>query len=833
MKLSIGLPILLLGLIVSAVASAETPELTVAPAFSSRAPMLGSPFPLFTAASSNAAGNRGATPFVTLNNVANMWILRQSITQGAAGKQSWHAKYIYNADRTLANIFQPTRDTFAASLGTIPGIQITTIGNSLQKFSGAKPRFSFRSAKGATPSIIVVLNESNQTITIDATSETFPDIVPGVFENNVQLGASNFLVEQAADVNGRFTATAGYRSAAFVVSHASIVFGKLGNDAAMFSLLLGDPAFAYPGASGAKTVHFRVTNVLNQIVIDKDLTSSIVAKAGVLKSAGGTFSYNSNVGIMTFKMITASLASLLVTSEEQVRVDVTIGDQTYTTRVTLFSAGCRKIVAYNTLMPRKFCNFVPGRLADTTAPTVLSTVPANLASSVAINSKISAIFSEAMDPLTLNMTTFTLMQGVNSVGGMVTYAQAGNIATFMPTSDLVPNAPYTATITTGAKDLAGNALAANFVWTFTTGPTANTTPPTVVSTNPANNETGVAINHAANATFDEAMDPATLNTTNFTLSGPGPNPVTGNVAYDAVNFIATFTPGSNLAPNTQYTATLTTGVKDLAGNALAVNYVWTFMTGAQQALQPVSLGAAAPFGTSGGGAGMTNQGIFTVVNGDISTTGASTTVTGFHDSVGDIYTETPLNKGQVNGRIYTAPPTPGGAGVGGNASTLAIATQAASDANAAYIKLSPASMPGGTDPGAGQLGGLTLPSGIYQAAGGTFQITGSDLTLDAHGDSNAVWVFQMAASLTVGGPAQPRSVILINGAQAKNVFWQVGSAATINAAGGGTMVGTILASSGITFSTAGNVTLTTLNGRAIGLHASSTLVNTIINVPAP
>ena len=112
-------------------------------------------------------------------------------------------------------------------------------------------------------------------------------------------------------------------------------------------------------------------------------------------------------------------------------------------------------------------------------------------------------------------------------------------------------------------------------------------------------------------------------------------------------------------------------------------------------------------------------------------------------------------------------------------------------------------------------------------------ITGSDLTLDGQGDSNAIWVFQMSSTLTVGDPGTPRNVTLINGAQAKNVFWQVGSAATINGAGGGTMVGTIIASAGVTFSTAGNATITTLNGRALGLNASVTMVNTVINVPAP
>ena len=93
----------------------------------------------------------------------------------------------------------------------------------------------------------------------------------------------------------------------------------------------------------------------------------------------------------------------------------------------------------------------------------------------------------------------------------------------------------------------------------------------------------------------------------------------------------------------------------------------------------------------------------------------------------------------------------------------------------------------------------------------------------------------MATTLTVGGPgaAAPQSVILAGGAQAKNVYWQVGSHATINAAGGGTMVGTIIAQAGVSFSTAGNTILTTLNGRALSLGASVTMVDTVVNVPGP
>jgi hypothetical protein len=247
------------------------------------------------------------------------------------------------------------------------------------------------------------------------------------------------------------------------------------------------------------------------------------------------------------------------------------------------------------------------------------------------------------------------------------------------------------------------------------------------------------------------------------------------------------------------------------------------------------LGVTVTFGSFGGGSGATNQGISTVINGDLGTTAASTSVTGFHDAgTGCTYTETGSNVGVVKGKIYTAAPPPTvGCPSEGTGTTAATATQASVDAIAAWNNLSPASRPGGTDPGAGQLGSHVLAPGIYKAAGGSFLITGTDLTLDAQGNANALWVFQAAGSLTVGDAGSPRSVILANGAQAKNVFWYVGSAATINAAGGGTMVGTIIANSGVTFSTSGVTAITTLNGRALGLNASVTMVNTVINVPAP
>jgi hypothetical protein len=108
-------------------------------------------------------------------------------------------------------------------------------------------------------------------------------------------------------------------------------------------------------------------------------------------------------------------------------------------------------------------------------PTVSSTDPADNAVDVIHNKVITISFSEAMDPLTINATTFTLMQGSNVIAGVVDYS--GTQATFTANNILNAETIYSATITDGAKDLAGNALEASKVWSFTTSGTAATMMP--------------------------------------------------------------------------------------------------------------------------------------------------------------------------------------------------------------------------------------------------------------------------------------------------------------------------------------------------------------------
>jgi hypothetical protein len=125
----------------------------------------------------------------------------------------------------------------------------------------------------------------------------------------------------------------------------------------------------------------------------------------------------------------------------------------------------------NAIVSNNIFSFTTGDAPDIILPTITLTNPVNNATGVARNKVVSLTFSEAMAPLTINTSTFTLKQGTTSVSGTVAYS--GTTATFTPESIMAAGVTYTAAITTAAKDMAGNALAANTVLSFTTGGTAS------------------------------------------------------------------------------------------------------------------------------------------------------------------------------------------------------------------------------------------------------------------------------------------------------------------------------------------------------------------------
>ena len=253
------------------------------------------------------------------------------------------------------------------------------------------------------------------------------------------------------------------------------------------------------------------------------------------------------------------------------------GNLSYSTTYTAMITTGVKDEAGNPMVSDYTWSFITEAAPDTTPPTVISTSPANGATDVAINSAITATFSERMDASTITTDTFTVSVGGSVVSGTVSYNTGQKKATFTPSSNLSNSTAYTAMITTGVKDEAGNAMASDYHWSFTTASAPDTTPPTVSSTSPINGATGVAVSTIITATFSEEMDASTITTDTFTVGSSGGN-VSGTVSYNSGLKTATFTPSGNLSDSTAYSAMITTGAKDVAGNAMASDYTWSFTT---------------------------------------------------------------------------------------------------------------------------------------------------------------------------------------------------------------------------------------------------------------
>jgi hypothetical protein len=342
------------------------------------------------------------------------------------------------------------------------------------------------------------------------------------------------------------------------------------------------------------------------------------------------------------------------------------------------------------------------------------------------------------------------------------------------------------------------------------GAPLDTTAPTVSSTIPADTATGVAINRNITATFSEAMDAATITTTTFTVTAPGPVPVLGIVTYAGT--VATFDPTSDLAASTTYTATVTTGVKDLAGNPLAVTKTWSFTTGTAVAVgpEPVSLGTAGNFVILAK-SGISTTGA-TAVTGDIGVSPIGyAAITGFTliptvPNGSNTFSTSALVTGQVFASDYTSP-------------TPANLITAVSDMELAYTDAAGRTVPAPiTELGAGEIGGLTLVPGLYKWSTGV--LISTDVTLS--GGPNDVWIFQIAGGIT---QASGKHVILAGGALPKNIFWQSAGVVALDTTAD--MEGIVLSQTGITLATGA-----TVNGRLLAQTAVTLQSNTVTQ-PTP
>jgi hypothetical protein len=218
---------------------------------------------------------------------------------------------------------------------------------------------------------------------------------------------------------------------------------------------------------------------------------------------------------------------------------------------------------------------------DETPPTIQSVLPLNAATNVSVGTTVTATFSENIAPASVTTTSFQLRNNATMAYVTATVSTSGSQITLTPSSALAGSTSYTGIITggsAGVKDVAGNALAGNYTWSFTTG-VVDVTAPTVQSVSPLNNATGVATNTTVTATFSESVNPSTVTTTTFQLRNPSNVVIAATVSTSGSQI--TLTPSAALASGTTYTVTITggaSGVKDLAGNALAANYSWSFTT---------------------------------------------------------------------------------------------------------------------------------------------------------------------------------------------------------------------------------------------------------------
>lgn len=443
-----------------------------------------------------------------------------------------------------------------------------------------------------------------------------------------------------------------------------------------------------------------------------------------------------------------------------------------------------KDLAGNAMVNNNTWSFTTIDQNEVIPPTVVSTDPENLAINISLNKTISADFSELLDVTTINSTSFLLFQGTTSLQGNVSYT--GVTAVLNPNILLLPGTEYTVVLTNEIKDLAGNAMVSNYTWSFTTGIESNDIiPPVVVLTDPLDLATNVSLNKTITADFSEILDNQTVNESSFTLMQGTVN-IEGAVSFSGVT--ASFNPNVDLLEGTEYTATLSTDVQDLAGNAMENEYSWTFTTGSTIVGQPtVVLGSAAAFAILAG-AGVTNTG-GTIVTGDLGTDPTGT-VDGFPPGV-------------VIGEIHAADP---------------ISALAKIDLTTAYNDAQGRSTGSISLPG--DLSGLTLAPGLYTNSTSVMLSTGN-LTLDAQGDENAVFILQMGSTLNTLPGTQ---VILSGGAQAANIFWSVGTSATLGT--NSIFYGNILADQSISLNTGA-----VLYGRALTRIAAVTLQTNVVTKP--
>jgi hypothetical protein len=212
------------------------------------------------------------------------------------------------------------------------------------------------------------------------------------------------------------------------------------------------------------------------------------------------------------------------------------------------------------------------------------------------NGRIIVRFAQPVQPSAVVSGTVSISQGANSIVGTLALSNDGLSVTFTPALNLPANATFTVTVT----DVTGNQTVPEFTSTFTTGSTTDTVAPSIVQTNPQNNESGVPISAPIAVQFSKPTDPATLTLQDFSVTDQVTgSAVPGMIQVDPTGITASFVPQAFLGVGRTFAVVLNSLIRDSAGNSLNQTGSFSFTTSfAPDTTAPQVLGMSPSIGAT-------------------------------------------------------------------------------------------------------------------------------------------------------------------------------------------------------------------------------------------
>lgn len=215
---------------------------------------------------------------------------------------------------------------------------------------------------------------------------------------------------------------------------------------------------------------------------------------------------------------------------------------------------------------------------DAVGPNITAVSPRDNEENVAAAAQITAVFDEPVKDFSINSFTFRVLDGESETRGKIYYDSLQKKAIFTPAQPLFEGRAYTAQITGGVMDIAGNYLQREKKWKFIVGKSWNKRSPAVVKITPEKGETDIDVSAAVCVYFDRKMKSSSITPYSFFVTD-GVKSVQGRVIYEQESNKATFAPWSTLVPNKVYNVTLAKTIEDIEGMGLSESMMWQFKTG--------------------------------------------------------------------------------------------------------------------------------------------------------------------------------------------------------------------------------------------------------------